>query len=348
MTTYTENGNLLNALTADWFQQNPQAPPLVDRLGRVTLSSKINANSRYVDYDMLLSTGEVLASDEFNNLGGSSTISKAGLAKTKLFDWKIQLPRREFLETVQAGSSAQVRLQELLKANAGAYYKKIDGWVTTGPTIATDIDYDPEWRSPLAAKAATGTINTPQDMNDTPGTAQNKSTTNFTGAGITINAIESTFGTDIQAFGNKVDTYSDRTLLRNDGSDRFTAFVNPAFKILLDTTSTYIGSGIYGTQTFAQKLAAMGVDLYPTNRLTWTGLTDATTNYVLVPNISENIFFAWLPGAQYRVDPWDETYEQASLRGWGIGVAFAKPWSFDAGTTIEKAVRITTVTPSGA
>ena len=348
MTVYTHYSQDLNKLTANWFSENPSPPPIVEKFGKLNLPAVVDINSPVVPFDVILANGEVLASAEFTLASSTEAAAKTGQARTKWFGWNVKLPKREYLAAASGNTSAAERISELLKRNTSATRKKIDAWCTTGPTLASDRDYDPLWVAPLGVRDTTSeTYSDPQDMNSTAGTVNDKSTTNFTGAGITANALQATVAADIGAFASKVDSYSDMQLLKGGGRDKFTMFVHPRFKWLMETNNVYDGSN-YLPVTFAEQLRKMGVEMYPTHRVSYTGAVDATMTYILVPNIEENILFSWLPGAEYKVEPWDVGPLSATLMGWGVCACVAKPHTFDGGSTIEKAVRNTSVTPIGA
>jgi hypothetical protein len=340
----------LQQIIAKQFSEADPLPPLYERFGTVQLPSNIDLTARFVDLDVILTSGEVLAKDEFSSLGGVEAIAKSGRIKTKLVDIPFQIPKLEAKSILANPSGGPgIKFRRMLDDAKSALIRKICAWIAAGPTIATDKDYDPDYIAPLKARDTTSeTLYDPQDMSIVAGTDTNSGGVNFTGAGKTVSNIETTIAVDMVNLGTKVDTFSDRSLLHNDGSDKWTLFVNPAFAQLLKANKDYVAAAVLDSDTYANKLAAMGVDIFPTARLAWTGAVDATSVYALVPNVKENLFLAFLPGGQPQADPLLEETNRYTGRVWAKFVAFAKPHTFDGGSTIEKAVARRTVTPNGA
>jgi hypothetical protein len=340
----------LQQIIAKQFSEADPLPPLYERFGSVQLPSSVSLSSKFVDLDVILTSGEVLAKDEFSSLGGVEAISKSGRIKAKLVDEPFRIPKLEARDIIKGGdTAAAIKFRRMLEDAKSALIRKICAWIAAGPTIATDKDYDPDFIAPLKARDTTSeTLYDPQDMSIAAGTDTNSSTVNFTGAGKTVSNIETTIAVDMVNFGTKIDSFSDRTLLHNDGTDVFTIFVNPAFARLLAANRDYVAASVLDSDTYANKLKNMGVDLFPTPRLTWTGAVDATSVYAMVPNIKENLFLSFLPDGQPQVDPLIEQENSYFGRVWAKFVTFAKPHTFDGGSTIEKAVARRTVTPNGA
>jgi hypothetical protein len=193
MTKYNSAIHALNEMIAKQFSESPSIRPLYERFGQATLpSNKVSLSDRFVDLDVLLTTGEVLAKDEFNSLGGVETIAKSGRIKAKLFDEPINIPKLAAREILQGGDTAEgIKFRKSLTDGQDALLRKIVTWITAGPTIATDKDYDPDWHAPLAARnTTTETIADPQDMSIAAGTDTDSSTVNFWGAGKTVESLE--------------------------------------------------------------------------------------------------------------------------------------------------------------
>jgi hypothetical protein len=185
-------------------------------------------------------------------------------------------------------------------------------------------------------------------MSTAPGTSTDYSTVNFSGAGKSVDAIGKIFSIAKVHLSTFLDDFSKRGLLRNDGTDRFTSFVNPAFLSVLQAYKPDVAAAVLGARTYTEDLTAIGVDLMGTTQLTWTGAIDATTNVIMVPNISQEIAMAFLPGGQPQAEPLKELENHYYTRLWCKLVCAAKRHTFDAGTTVYKAVAHFTVTPNGA
>jgi hypothetical protein len=336
----------LAQVSVEFLQQYQNTKTIWDKLGSLPVKKTIHANQRYVEVPMIVSNGEVLTWDEYNDLGGSEAITIPARLKVKGIDWKINLKRGAYESAVQEGTSEYLELQRLILDNMGAKDKKLDTLCTTGYTAASDRDYDPDFVAPLSL-SSTGTASDPQDMCDSAGTANNYGTVNFSGSGVTANAIENSILTDIITFQGKVDDYSDGTLLKFDGTDQFALFMNPQALTRIEKSKVYNGSD-YESMTYGEVLDSLNVVRYPTHRLTWGGAVDDTTTYILMPNLMDNIYFKWINGKEFKTDPWDTSYTNATLRAHGKFITCAKPYSFDAGSTIEKAVIRSTITPIGS
>lgn len=350
MAKYNNAHDALNQIMVNQFDEQPAVEPLYMKFGQATLPNNIDLDSMFVDVDVLYSSGEVLAKDQFNSLGGISTISKSGRVKAKLFDAPFVITKMEAKAILNNPSGqAAIRYSRMLSDAMGALDRKLTAWITAGGTIATDRDYDPDWHAPLAARDTTSeTINDPQDMSTSAGTDTDSSAVNFTGAGVTVMNVASTFSLDKNLFANKIDTLSDKMLVRGDGTDVFTVFAHPGFIDILKSYNELLAASTYSTKTYAEHLAAQNIELFPSPRFSWTGAVDATTVYAMVPNIKENIFIAFLPGGQPQADEIQDMGDYFQGRVWCKAVSFAKPHTFDGGSTIEKAVARRSVTPIGA
>jgi hypothetical protein len=343
MTTYIEEAtNKLRQLTSAWSEK-PPLPSILDDFGKLEYNGeKITIDTRWVPFDAFEWSGVVKAYDEFIDSLQTEMKTSPGMVKTKMFQWGIELRKRRFLDIAQNPYTASL-VQKAMDKNDKAMAVKIAKWCSAGPLV-TDTDYDIEWAAPIALRsaAAGNTVSKPQDMCDTPGTANNLAAAVMTGGSHTANFLQATVYKDIETFSSKINSSTDEMLINNDGSDMFDWFVNPRFAQMLKNNYVWDGTN-YLSKTFAEDLAGHNVRLRPTNRVSYTYTTTNTMTGILVANLKENVLFSWV--SPYTVDEWTVTPTKASTIGWGIGIAAACPHTFDEGTTWEKAVIHTTVTP---
>jgi hypothetical protein len=178
---------------------------------------------------------------------------------------------------------------------------------------------------------ASSSIIDPADCNATPGTPLNCQAVKFTGAAETERNLESTIGAAIVGIGGKVvNTTTGETILHNDGTDTFDAWVCPQFYHILEKGHDLLDAAEHDPRTYFQAAqqdfkCTFHSSMHIENSACTTGLHPAM---VVTANTKENFLLVNVEQPQWT--PWkelDNGEEIAVVKRYKAGIgSLAKPY----------------------
>jgi hypothetical protein len=225
----------------------------------------------------------------------SSRALDTGVMKYKKLSLGVKVTEDEFNQ--KSGTVLRSMIEKELKQNNDYLRMNVQKWLA-----ATNV-LDPKFQYMFGVSTA-GTLSNPNDMCTTTGTIEPCNGIIWSGATQTVNNV-ATFALTIEkAFKKRIDTNS----LRYPQFKRYTWFVHPIFKAILDSNSDILDATnkVRSTNSFTTDLANKKIDVVECVYIdsTYTGAAALASVSCVVADPKEN-FTIWL-GVPTDGAGWDE------------------------------------------
>jgi hypothetical protein len=201
---------------------------------------------------------------------------------------------------------------------------------------STDNDYDPEWKPLLANKAATGTVDDPEDINSTPGTTT-ATAIKMTGAAQVADAYNKSIGLVKERFWQQYDSNTKQAMYRQNNS--FDLFMHPAVIEKLRKGHEVNSNGYYDySKNYLDLALADNVNVIPTFAVdaAYNAASATVAEGVITMNTMENFMINEL--VPYTIEPykWNPATNKYQMRAYWKILPMIKPYRI--GSSWKKAM----------
>jgi hypothetical protein len=313
MTTY-KNDELIPNVTL-YEKLNPYyGDSLIKEFGSFNLGT-LGPLQQYIPFGVVYGAAGGVAvvdyPDRFPGYGDSKL--DTALVKIKYLTGQLHLTDQMYKAYQQNNPMAVAVLDDQMQKLRGVWDKTLNTWIigyASSVTASTNQYYDPAWVALLHAKAATGTILDPEDINSTAGTVQDYTAEILTGTNKTLDFVEDTFGASIDRFGAMMDsTTGEQMLTTTDpenaaGSNDFLAIMHPTLVRKFNFLHPKVGTNDEPNITFAQQITQAGVRMRGSiNADAALAVTeDGTDQVLMVANPKLNFKVGT---SNLQIEPWE-------------------------------------------
>jgi len=298
----------LEALQSEIYDTNPALyVGLPSRVGRFPLEVADPWNVDYVHFSVMLKQAKMRMGDQ---PGWDAVPELAAPAnafrKAKWFYWNMEITEKQLksLETNPQGMIAQ-QIRATMRAQQDYFAAQIDDYLagvlaTANPV--TSEDYDPHWRGLLHVKAASGTVDDPQDLAAAPGTAT-VTGIKLSGAAADVDPVSKSVGLQLERFFQQYDSNTKQAMYRANNS--FDMFLHPAVIMKYKNASILTSTGERVGKVY-DEITNLGINIIPSFAIdaAYDGATTTAAEHWLTMNTSENFMINEM--VPYTVEGWKE------------------------------------------
>jgi hypothetical protein len=300
----------LEAINPAIYDLNPALfVGITSRLGRFPIQVDDPWNVDYVHYSVMLKAAHMRMQDKPGwDAMPEMAAPSPGFRKAKWFYWNVEIDEKQ-LKSITANPNGMIaqQVRATIKAQQDYFASQVDNYLCGYliPNATTNEDYDPEFLGLMHLKAASGTVQDPQDLCATPGTV-NTGGIKVTGAGAATDPVDKAFGLQQAVFWQQYDSNLKQAMYRENNT--FDVFCHPAvaqrYRTAHALTSTGDSMGLV-----AAMIKELSINIVPTFAVdaAYDGASGTTAEHVLTMNTTENFQIAEM--VPYTVEGWKELHD---------------------------------------
>jgi len=277
---------------------------IASKVGRVPITLQDPWNDDFIHYNVLRKAVKSRVGDAPGWDAVPDSTFDPGVRKAKWFYWNHELSEKHYksLQMNPNGPLAQ-QIQSELVAQQDYFMANVDLWLNGYLYANTVDDYDAEFVPLLHLKAASGTVTDPQDLNSTPGTANDYTATKLTGPTTTVDAINTSFGLAKEVFFQQYDANTHQGMYK-EGGNTFSVILHPAVieKLKRGHLSAASGELDYSLSVYDNLVKEFELIPSYSTDAAYDGAAATEAQFTMAMNMKDN--FQIIEAVPYTVEPW--------------------------------------------